>query len=149
MKKLEKLFGMNMSESVTIDMNSDSEYIDFIELSKQEALKRNSNIIECPKCHVKGNEPNMYRWHFDNCSTKFRLCEQCNKQIPRQGIKPFLYDVKKFCNRKCYMESKKGIAPIVMTDELKNKLSKIALSQSKERSDRMKKTQPWKVKLKK
>lgn len=95
------------------------------ELFVSEALKRNSTIVECPHCGVKGNEPNMLRWHFDNCQTVLRCCEQCGNTIPRQGIKPHLYDVKKYCNRKCYMESKKGKPPIVMTNEVKNKLSVI------------------------
>ena len=67
----------------------------------------------------------MLRWHFDNCETILRCCEQCGNTIPRQGIKPFLYDVKKYCNRRCYMDSKKGKPPIVMTEEVKNKLSAI------------------------
>jgi hypothetical protein len=119
------------------------------DLFVMDALKRNATIIECPHCTVTGNEPNMLRWHFENCDTKLRCCEQCGNTIPRQGIKPFLYDVKKYCNRKCYTESKKGKPPIVMTDEVKQKISKIALTQSKERSERMKKTRPWDVKWKK
>lgn len=94
------------------------------ELFVLEALKRNSTIIKCPHCNVTGNEPNMLRWHFDNCETVLRCCEQCNNTIPRQGIKPFLYDVKKYCNRKCYMESKKGKPPIIMTREVKEKIGK-------------------------
>ena len=129
-------------------MDKDS-ILDQTRLFVEDALKRNSTFIQCPKCKVVGNEPNMYRWHFENCKTTFRTCEQCNETIPRQGLKPFLYDAKKYCNRKCYTESKKGKPPILMTDEIKQKLSKIALSQSKERSDRMKKTKPWDLKWKK
>ena len=99
-------------------------YIEQKELYILDALKRNSTSIKCPKCDVVGNEPNMLRWHFDNCNSILRLCEQCNNTIPRQGIKPFLYDVKKYCNRKCYMNSKKGKQPIKMTDEVKEKISK-------------------------
>ena len=119
------------------------------ELFVLEALKRNSTFIECPHCNVTGNEPNMLRWHFDNCETVLRCCEQCGNTIPRQGIKPFLYDVKKYCNRKCYMESKKGKPPIVMTREVKEKLSKIALNQSEERSERIKMNKPWEARWKK
>ena len=89
-----------------------------------EALKRNSTFVECPHCKVVGNEPNMMRWHFDNCTSILRCCEQCGNTIPRQGIKPFQYDVKKYCNRKCYMESKKGKPFLTMTDEIKDKISK-------------------------
>ena len=120
------------------DINSE-DYLDQKELFKTEALIRNSTIIKCTHCGVEGNEPNMLRWHFQNCNTKLRCCEQCGEIIPRQGIKPFLYDVKKYCNRNCYMESKKGKAPIKMTDDIKNKLSIIAKEQSVVRSERMKK----------
>jgi len=119
------------------------EHLDQKELFKIEALIRNSTIIKCTYCGVEGNEPNMLRWHFENCTTKLRCCIQCGETIPRQGIKPFLYDVKKYCNRKCYMESKKGKAPIEMTDEVKNKLSNIAKEQSEIRSERMKKNKVW------
>jgi hypothetical protein len=119
------------------------------ELFVSEALKRNSTFIKCPHCNVTGNEPNMLRWHFDNCETVLRCCKQCGNTIPRQGIKPFLYNVKKYCNRKCYMESKKGKPPIVMTHEVKEKLSKIALSQSEKRSERIKMNKPWETRWKK
>ena len=99
-------------------------YIEQKELYILDALKRNSTFIKCPKCDVIGNEPNMLRWHFDNCNSILRSCEQCSNTIPRQGIKPFLYDVKKYCNRKCYMNSKKGKPPIEMTSEVKEKISK-------------------------
>ena len=92
-------------------------------VSRAEALKRNSEFVECPKCGVTGNRPNMMRWHFDSCKTVLRNCEQCGKVIPRQGVKDIQYNQKKFCNRKCYMESKKGKNPIEMTDEIKNKIS--------------------------
>jgi hypothetical protein len=119
------------------------EYLDQKELFKTEALVRNATIIECTRCGVKGSEPNMFRWHFSNCTTKLRCCEQCGEVIPRQNIKPFLYDVKKYCNRKCYTESKKGKSPITMTDEIKTKLSNIAKEQSDIRSERMKKNKVW------
>jgi hypothetical protein len=119
------------------------EQLDQKELFKTEALIRNSTIIKCTHCGVEGNEPNMLRWHFGNCNTKLRCCEECGETIPRQGIKPFIYDVKKYCNRKCYMKSKKGKAPIKMTDEVKNKLSNIAKEQSNVRSERMKKNKVW------
>jgi hypothetical protein len=124
------------------DINSE-EYLDQKELFKTEALIRNSTIIKCIHCGVQGNEPNMLRWHFQNCNTKLRCCEQCGEIIPRQGIKPFLYDVKKYCNRNCYMESKKGKVPIKMTDDIKSKLSNIAKEQSVVRSERMKKNKVW------
>ena len=98
--------------------------IEYSEFCKSEAEKRNAVMVQCPKCGVTGNEPNMLRWHFDNCTTHLRTCKQCGENIPRQGIKPIQYDVKKYCNRKCYMASKKGKAPIIMTDEVKDKLSK-------------------------
>jgi hypothetical protein len=47
------------------------------------------------------------------------------------------------------MESKKGKPPINMTDEVKKKLSDIALTQSKERSERMKKNRPWTKRIRK
>jgi hypothetical protein len=149
MKKLEEALGLNSSSDINLETINDLEYIEFIELCRNEALKRNSNIIECPHCKVKGNEPNMYRWHFENCPTltyptTFKQCEQCGNDIPRQGIKPFLYNTKKYCNRRCYMESKKGKAPIIMTEEVKKKLSDIAISQRDIRSSRMKENKVWK-----
>ena len=96
------------------------------EICRQEAIERNSEIVTCDKCGVQGNRPNMMRWHFENCKTVLLNCQCCGKVIPRQGIKDHLYKKKKFCNRSCYMESKKGIAPIAMTDEVRDKLSKIA-----------------------
>jgi len=111
-----KTFKSNIDETERIEQR---------ELFVADALKRNSTFIKCPHCNVVGNEPNMLRWHFDNCNTKLRSCEQCGNTIPRQGIKPFLYDVKKYCNRKCYMDSKKGKPPIVMTNEVRDKLSVI------------------------
>ena len=95
------------------------------DLAREEALERNSTIVECDKCGVTGNRPNMMRWHFDNCTRKVRQCKSCEKDIPMQGWKPYQYDVKSYCNRECYMESKKGISPIVMTDEVKRKLAAV------------------------
>lgn len=92
------------------------------EISRKEALLRNAEIVSCDKCGVVGNRPNMMRWHFENCKTEFRQCQQCDNQIPRQGIKDFLYNQKKYCNRSCYMKSKIGKAPIIMTEEIKAKL---------------------------
>ena len=91
---------------------------------REEALKRNSEIVTCPKCGVFGNRPNMMRWHFESCKTVLKSCKQCGNTIPRQGIKDHLYKTKTYCNRKCYMESKKGINPIEMTEEIKKKISK-------------------------
>ena len=92
-------------------------------ISREEALKRNSEFITCDKCGVTGNRPNMMRWHFDNCKTILRKCEQCGNTIPRQGTKDYLYNQKKYCNRKCYSESKKGKTFLDMTKEMKNKIS--------------------------
>ena len=101
-----------------------SSLVDFYpELAREEALERNADIIECNKCGVTGNRPNMMRWHFDNCTRKAKPCKSCNKDIPMQGLKPYLYDAKNYCNRECYTESRKGIKPIVMTDEVRRKLS--------------------------
>ena len=108
------------------------------EILREEAFKRNSDIVICDICGVSGNRPNMSRWHFENCSQKLKNCQQCGEIIPRQGIKPFLYKQKKFCDRNCYMESKKGKPPIVMTEEVRKKLSDIALNESDKRSKRMK-----------
>lgn len=113
------------------------------EIERKEAIERNSEIIICDRCGVSGNRPNMMRWHFENCKTIFRNCEYCKNIIPRQGIKNILYDRKKYCNRKCYTESKKGKIPIIMTDEVKNKLSKKQIEKSKLLSDRIKKIKPW------
>jgi hypothetical protein len=100
------------------------------EISRQEAIQRNSVIVSCPHCGVKGNEPNMLRWHFDNCDTHLRNCLQCGNTIPRQGIKNFLYDKKVFCNRSCYMKSKRGKSPINMTEDVKKKISQSRLGKS-------------------
>jgi hypothetical protein len=113
------------------------------DLLRQDALERNSEIVVCDVCSVSGNRPNMMRWHFENCTTIFRKCEQCENKIPRQGIKNYLYNQKKFCNRTCYMNSKKGKPPIVMTEEVKLKISIHAKTQSEERSERMKKNKVW------
>ena len=112
-------------KDIKFDEIQNKEFIEYKELCAIGAHLRNATMVECPHCKVIGNEPNMMRWHLDNCETVLRHCEQCGNTIPRQGIKPFLYDVKKYCNRKCYMDSKKGKPPIVMTDEVKNKLSVI------------------------
>jgi hypothetical protein len=93
------------------------------DLCRYEALKRNAEIVECNRCGVKGNRPNMMRWHFEKCKTVIKTCKQCGQNIPRQGIKDHMYKTKIFCNRKCYMESKKGVVPIEMTAEVREKLS--------------------------
>lgn len=77
-------------------------------ISRIEALKRNAEIVECDRCGTTGNRPNMMRWHFENCKTVLRKCLHCDGIIPRQGIKDYLYVQKLYCNRKCYMASKKG-----------------------------------------
>jgi hypothetical protein len=88
-------------------------------INKIEAIKRNSEFVTCPKCGVEGNRPNMMRWHFDKCKTILKNCKQCDKVIPRQGIKDHQYKEKHYCNRECYMKSKKGKTPILLTDEMK------------------------------
>jgi len=112
-------------------------------ISKEECIKRNSEIVNCDRCNVSGNRPNMIRWHFENCKTVIRKCEYCNNNIPRQGIKDSQYNDKKYCNRKCYMQSKKGLLAINMTPEVKEKLSIYGKSQSSIRSERLKKNKPW------
>jgi len=107
-------------------------------ISREEAITRNSDIVTCSVCGVTGNGPNMARWHFENCKRKVKQCQQCEHDIPMQGIKPYLYKQKKYCNRDCYMESKRGIPPIEMTQEVRKKLSDMAISQSEARSNRMK-----------
>jgi hypothetical protein len=120
MKKVSEIFGI---DHVEIDY-PDIKLLDS-EIEKQQALRRNATIVTCPNCGVKGNEPNMLRWHFDNCKTKLKNCLQCGNLIPRQGVKDFLYEKKFYCNRSCYMESKKGKPPIIMTEEIKKKLSEL------------------------
>lgn len=112
-------------------------------LCSEEARKRNSEIVTCDKCGVKGNHPNMMRWHFQNCKTKLKNCTYCDKIIKRQGCKDFLYNVKKYCDKNCYNESKKGKVFLIMTDEIKNKLRKSALSRSKKLSSNIKKNEIW------
>ena len=120
MKQLSKILGI---DHVELDYSID-EYLYDPEISRQEALKRNSDFVECSHCGVVGNRPNMIRWHFDNCKTILKNCEQCGSTIPRQGIKDFLYKNKKYCNRSCYMESKKGKVFLEMTPEMREKISK-------------------------
>lgn len=109
-------------------------------ICKSEAIKRNAEIVECDKCGVKGNRPNMMRWHFENCQVVFRSCKQCGNIIPRQGVKDSLYNTKIYCCQDCYMSSKKGKAPITMTNDVKKKISDSAKSRSKELAHRMKNT---------
>ena len=100
----ELLFDGNFFENGKLLPLEDWQIKPLNDLTQMETLMRNSEIVTCPKCGVKGNSPNMARWHFDN-------------------IKPYLYNQKNYCNRKCYMESKKGIPPIIMTEEVKKKIS--------------------------
>ena len=136
-------------KDVKFDEIQNKEFIEYKELCAIGAQLRNATMVECPHCKVVGNEPNMMRWHFDNCETIFKNCKHCKGVIPRQGIKPFIYNKKDYCNRKCYMESKKGKPFLIMTDEIKEKLSKIALTQTKERSERIKMNKPWEARWKK
>jgi hypothetical protein len=114
------------------------------DISRQEAIKRNSEFITCDRCGVIGNRPNMMRWHFENCKTQLRDCRHCLKIIPRQGVKDYLYKQKIYCDRNCYSLSKIGKEPIVMTDEVKAKISIKAKEQSSERSMRAKTNEIWK-----
>jgi hypothetical protein len=141
-----------LSEALGIDSGGQSvlnQNDDFIvydpTISSQEAIKRNSEFVTCPHCGVSGNRPNMIRWHFDNCKTKLKDCPQCGKVISRQGCKDSLYKKKVYCSQECYIESKKGKSPIDMTPEVRGKISKAALRDSQNRSERMKKVQPWKI----
>lgn len=93
------------------------------ELAREDALERNAEIVECDKCGVTGNRPNMMRWHFENCTKKIRQCKNCKKDMPRQGYKPSLYKKKAYCDMACYTESRVGIAPIVMTEDVRRKVS--------------------------
>lgn len=119
MEKLSELLGI---EHVEIDMST-LIFSNDPTILREDALKRNSEIVQCPKCGVEGNRPNMMRWHFDKCKTTLKNCQQCGNIIPRQGIKDYLYKEKHFCNRSCYMESKKGKNPIEMTAEVRKKIS--------------------------
>ena len=112
-------------------------------INSEEALRRNAEIVVCDRCGIKGNRPNMMRWHFENCKTKLRTCKHCLSYIPRQNIKPIIYDKKHYCNRACYMESKKGKVPITMTDEVRFKISEAAILQSEQRSERAKHNKIW------
>jgi len=101
-----------LSKALEIECDVEIDYSDCILFdpitNREEAIKRNAEIVECDKCGVKGNRPNMMRWHFDNCKVILRSCKQCGNTIPRQDIKDYLYDQKIYCNRKCYMKSKLG-----------------------------------------
>ena len=119
MEALSKLLDI---EHIEIDM-SNLLFTNDTNILRMEALKRNSEFIKCTKCGVEGNRPNMMRWHFENCKTILKNCKQCGEVIPRQGIKDYLYKEKHYCNRKCYMESKKGKNPIEMTTEVREKIS--------------------------
>lgn len=112
-------------------------------IAREEAITRNTKIVICNKCGVSGGETNMLRWHFDNCKTKLRHCQQCKKIISRQNVKDSRYKQKKFCNKKCYMNNKKGKIFIEMTNEIKNKLSISALKRSEELSKKIKLVKPW------
>lgn len=112
--------------------------------SREEAIIRNTTIVTCDRCGTSGGEPNMRRWHFDNCKTKFKDCKHCGKVIPRQGIKDYQYNKKVFCNAACYFENKKNKPALIMTDEVRKKLSEIAKADATTRSERMKRNQVWK-----
>lgn len=120
MKNLSLLFDVQEIELDYSDVSFDEErHIDRIE-----AIRRNSEIVTCPKCGVTGNRPNMMRWHFDNCKTELKRCAYCGNTIPRQNIKDYLYSKKEYCNRTCYTESKKGKAFHTPSESERKKISK-------------------------
>ncbi len=53
---------------------------------REEALKRNADIVECDVCGAKGNRPNMSRWHFDKCGIKQEVPAQ-RKEVEIEGIR--------------------------------------------------------------
>jgi hypothetical protein len=115
------------------------------EISRIEALKRNSEFVTCDRCGQSGNRPNMMRWHFENCkTTPNKKCPHCGDVISPKGIKRNIYEQKVFCTRFCYIASRKGIIPIEMTEEIRKKISRSALSRSDQLSMRMKQNEVWK-----
>lgn len=139
MKKLSKLLNIDHTDIVY----EDPEFNSFIEVNSIEAKQRNSEIVKCPHCGEEGNRPNMMRWHFENCKTVLKNCEQCGNAIPKKGIVNHLYQKKKYCNRKCYMESKKGKPFLEMTPEIIEKLRIAAKRDAVNRSIRMKNNKVW------
>ena len=125
-----------------LDIDDDYNVFDST-ISSMEAIKRNQEIVECPRCGVKGNRPNMMRWHFENCKTELKQCKHCANIIPRQDCKDYVYKKKMFCDNVCYNEFKKGKIPINMTSDVKKKISEAALKDSKNRSERMKLNRVW------
>jgi len=111
-------------EPIELENSPSSEYIILdSNISRKEAISRNKELLTCDICGVTGGGTNMLRWHFENCKNKIKKCEQCEKDIPIQGLKPYLYKQKKYCNRDCYMKSKRGSPPIEMTQEVRKKIS--------------------------
>lgn len=106
MKQLAETLGILNEIPTGVEM--DGYFIFDPNLSADEAKRRNAEIVECDRCGVTGNRPNMMRWHFENCKVVLRTCQQCGGVIPRQGTKDYLYNEKKYCNRRCYGASKKG-----------------------------------------
>jgi len=139
---LSEALGIPSSSQSILDQQDDFVVYDPT-ISSKEAIKRNSERVTCPHCGVIGNHPNMMRWHFDKCFAKLRKCEQCGDNIPRQGCKESVYKKKIYCDKVCYNESRKGKSPIVMTPEVREKISKAALLDSKNRSERMKRNKVW------
>jgi hypothetical protein len=104
--------------------NEESQFVAFDPtICRADALKRNAEIVQCDRCGVSGNRPNMMRWHFENCKVQLKPCQHCGLNIPRQGVKDFIYNRKKFCGVDCYNESKKGKCPVNMTEDVRNKIS--------------------------
>jgi hypothetical protein len=141
--KIAEALGIEPFDDFVFDIESLDKRFDS-KFQSEEAIKRNKEIVQCTRCGIFGNRPNMMRWHFEACKTKLKECEECHNIIPRQNVKDSLYDKKKFCNSTCYFKSKLNIPPVIMTDDVKKKISESALKQSKERSDRAKKNQIWK-----
>jgi hypothetical protein len=120
-----------------------SENTSDFQLRRRQAIERNKKIVTCPKCNITGGETNMLRWHFENCKVIIRYCKQCNKPIQRQNQKDYIYNKKIYCSNNCYNISKLGKCPIVMTEEVKKKISIASLNDGERRSERMKKVKPW------
>lgn len=132
-----------LSSPMDITLPPIAELMSFKKLSHSEALNRNHTITQCPICCIEGNDPNMKRWHFENCKQSLLNCLVCGDIIPRQGTKPYQYNKKKYCNRKCYGISKVGVSPIKMTKDVRDKLSTKAKTRSLELSERIKMSKPW------
>jgi hypothetical protein len=139
MKQLAETLGI--LNEIPTGVELDGYFIFDPNISADEAKRRNAEIVECNVCGVTGNRPNMMRWHFENCKVKLRECQQCGGVIPI--TKASRYSKSLYCSHKCFTDSKIGKAPLIMTDEIKKKLSASAKLRSEESSIRMKKNKVW------